>query len=68
MTLREQIIEKVQKLPEQDLDKLLQIIEGFAEETSKPSLMEQLRKIKISASPDFSTTAEIYPTVKRDEK
>lgn len=67
MTLREQIVEKVRNMPEQSLGELLKMVEDLEQKKPNLSVMEQLRQIKISAAPDFSTTAEIYPTVKRDD-
>ncbi|MEP6924211.1 MAG: hypothetical protein ABI954_07085 [Pyrinomonadaceae bacterium] len=68
MTLREQLVEKVKNMPEQSLEELLKVVEDLEQRKSKPSAMEQLRQIKISAATDFSTTVEIYPTVKRNEQ
>ena len=66
MTIKEQIIEEIEKVPEQNLEELYKLVKEFEEKNSEPTLMEQLRKIRISAAPDFSVTATIYPTVKRD--
>lgn len=68
MTLREQIVEKIKNMPEQGLDELLKVVEDIELKKAKPNAMAQLRQIKISAAPDLSTNAEIYPIVKRDEQ
>jgi hypothetical protein len=60
MTIREQIISEVQKIPEQYLPELQKIIEGFEEQKAKPSLMQQLREIKIQAPPDFAENLDLY--------
>ncbi|HYV23956.1 MAG TPA: hypothetical protein VE969_01870 [Pyrinomonadaceae bacterium] len=66
MVTREEILFEVQKMPEQYLDELYQIIKGFESrppaELSDQDVMAKLREIKISASPDFSTKAELYET------
>jgi hypothetical protein len=63
MTIKEKIIEEIEKIPEQNLDELYNLVKEFEEKNSEPTLMEQLRKIKISATPDFSVNANLYPTV-----
>jgi hypothetical protein len=60
MTIREQIISEVQKIPEQYLPELQKIIEGFEEQKLKPNLMQQLREIKIQAPPDFTENLDLY--------
>ncbi|HXI25135.1 MAG TPA: hypothetical protein VNG71_14825 [Pyrinomonadaceae bacterium] len=63
MVTREQILVEVRKMPEQYLDELYQIIKDFESrplpELSDQDVMAALREIKISASPNFSTTAEM---------
>ncbi len=68
MTVKEKIIAEIEKIPEQKLPELFKKIKDFEESELKPNLMEQLRKIKISASPDFSTTSTLYPIVEKDDK
>ena len=64
MISREKIIEEIEKVPDKYLDELYRIIKDFEvkKENEQPgeSVMAQLRKIKISASPDFSTKANLY--------
>jgi hypothetical protein len=57
MINREKIIEAIQKVPDELLDELYQVKK---EENSEPSVMARLRQIRISASPDFSSTASLY--------
>lgn len=64
MVTREEIVIEVRKVPEKYLDELYQIIKDFktrpeAEQTDQ-DVMAALRRIKISASPDFSTRADLY--------
>lgn len=66
MTVKEQIIEKIEKMDEAELAEIYKIVEEFEEKKSVPSLMEKLRCIKISAEPDLSQKATLYPIVERD--
>jgi hypothetical protein len=60
MEIREQIIEEVQKIPEQHLTEFQEIVKDFVEKKSKPSLMERLRQIKIQGPPDFAENFDLY--------
>jgi hypothetical protein len=64
MITRETIINKIQQMPEPYLGELYEIIKNFEatrqKEQPKQSLMAKLRNIKISASSDFSQTADLY--------
>lgn len=60
MTVREEIIAKVQNLPENVLPEIYEFVEKISEKESKPSLMERLRQIKIQAPPDFSRNIDLY--------
>jgi hypothetical protein len=65
MVTREEIIAEIQKVPEKHLDELYKVIKDFEvngeeEEESGQSVMAKLRRIKISAPPDFSTKANLY--------
>ena len=64
MVTREEVIAEIQKVPEKHLDELYQIIKNYEpageEDESNQSVMAKLRKIKISASPDFSIKANLY--------
>lgn len=64
MVTREDIVVELRRVPEKYLDELYQIIKDFearpeTEETDQ-NVMAALRQIKISASPDFSTRADLY--------
>lgn len=60
MTLREEIVAEVQSLPETVLPELQETIKKLKERETKPSLMEQLREIKIQGPPDFSRNIDLY--------
>lgn len=64
MVTRENIMAEVQKVPEKHLAELYRIIKNYeppsgADEPNQ-SVMAQLRRIKISAAPDFSSQANLY--------
>ncbi len=64
MVTREEVIAEIQKVPEKHLDELYRIVKNYetasGEDESNQSVMATLRGIKISASPDFSTKANLY--------
>ncbi len=65
MVTREDIVAEIQKVPEEHLDDLYQIIKKYerkdgVQENENQSVMAKLRQIKISASPDFSIKANLY--------
>ncbi len=60
MTIREKLVEKVQNLPEESLSKVYEFVETVEKSEEKPSLMQQLRKIKIQAPKDFSRNIDLY--------
>lgn len=60
MTIREEIVVKVQNLPESVLPEVYEIIEKFEEKEKKPSFMERLREIQIEAPSDFSRNIDLY--------
>jgi isopentenyl phosphate kinase len=65
MVSREDIVAEIQKVPEKHLEELYRVVKDFEaksgeEDGSNQSVMEQLRQIKISASPDFSIKANLY--------
>ena len=72
MISREKIIEEIDKIPDEQLDDLYRIIKDFEVKKqngqSGESVMARLRKIKISASPDFSMKATLYDTEAENAK
>ena len=72
MISREKIIEEIEKIPDEQLDDLYRIIKDFEVKKqngqSGESVMASLRKIKISASPDFSIKATLYDTEAENAK
>lgn len=64
MVTREKVIEELEKTPDEHLDEVYRVIKtletnGTREEAGE-TVMSQLRKIKISASPDLSIKANFY--------
>lgn len=72
MVTREEIIAEIQKVPEEHLDKLYRIIKKYEgterEDDANQSVMSKLRQIKISASPDFSTKANLYDSEEQNAR
>ncbi len=60
MTIREKLVQKVQNLPEDSLTKVYEFVETIENADEKPSLMQQLRQIKIQAPKDFSRNIDLY--------
>ena len=65
MVTKEEILAEIEKVPEQYWEELYRVIKDF--ETGKEerdgaeeSVMAKLRKIRISAPPDFSTKVDLY--------
>jgi hypothetical protein len=70
MVTREEVIAEIQKVPEKHLDKLYRIIKEYEEtgagDDADQSIMAKLRRIKISASPDFSIKANLHDLEERN--
>ena len=65
MATKEEIKSEIEKVPEERLAELYQIVRRFTRSrpsSSKPTLMSKLRRIQISASPDFSENIDLYLT------
>jgi hypothetical protein len=64
MISREKIIEEIEKVPDEHLDEHYRIIKDFEVKKENgeagESVMARLRRIKYSASPDFSMKANLY--------
>ena len=64
MVTREEVLAEIQRLPEKHLDEIYRIIKNYEENGEQSdageSVMARLRQIRISASPDFSTNANLY--------
>ena len=62
MTLREQIVEEVNHISDENLEELYSIIKEYETKAYKPksNVLAELCKIKISASSTFSLDADIY--------
>ncbi len=61
MTIREEIVAKVQNLPENVLSDVYEFVEKICEQNEKkPGLLRRLQKIKIQAPPDFAENFDLY--------
>lgn len=60
MTIREEIVEKIRQIPENRLPEVFEVVRKIDEEEKKPSLMEQLRAIKIQGPADFAENLDLY--------
>jgi hypothetical protein len=64
MVTREDVVAEILKVPEKHLDEIYRIIRNYEDNDENPdaagSVMSELRKIRIAASPDFSLTANLY--------
>lgn len=72
MVTREKVIEELEKTPDEHLDEVYRVIKtletnGTREEAGE-TVMSQLRKVKISASPDLSMRARLYDLEGEDAK
>ena len=71
MITREEVVAAINNLPEHCLDDLYRVIKEFEagqehEDLAGKNALARLRQIRISASPDFSTTINLYPPSKKD--
>jgi hypothetical protein len=65
MATKEEIKSEIEKVPEERLAELYQIVRRFTQSrpvASQPTLMSKLRRIRISAPPDFSANIDLYLT------
>ena len=63
MVTKEKIKSEIEKVPDERLPELYQIVKRFAQpgsDSSKPTLMSKLRRIRISGPPDFSENIDLY--------
>jgi hypothetical protein len=63
MTIREQIVEKVQNLPESALPEVYEFVDNAEknnDEGEPKTLMQRLRQIKIQGPADFSRNIDLY--------
>jgi hypothetical protein len=70
MVTREDIAAEIQRVPEKHLDEIYRILKNYEENGEQPAadlgVMASLREIKISASPNLSTKANLYDLEKQD--
>lgn len=60
MTIREEIVAKVQNLPENVLPEVYEFVEKVEEKKKEPGVLKRLQKIRIQCPPDFSENFELY--------
>ncbi len=60
MTIREEIVEKIQRIPENRLPELYKVVENLADEQPGEGLLRRLAKIKIDGPPDFAENLDLY--------
>jgi hypothetical protein len=63
MATKEEIKSEIEKVPEERLAELYQIVRRFTQSrpsSSKSTLMSKLRRICISGPPDFSENIDLY--------
>lgn len=63
MTARELIYAEIDKLGEENLDELYEVVKQFAQiklEQRKPGALSKLKRIKIQAPADFATNIDLY--------
>lgn len=60
MSIREEILLKVQTLPDTSLAAVLDFVEKVEERSKSPSLMQQPREIIIDGPRDFSRNIDMY--------
>ncbi len=60
MSMREEILLKVQTLPDNSLATVLDFVEKVEKSSKGPSLMQRLREIKIEGPRDFSRNIDMY--------
>jgi len=67
---REDVVAEIQKVPQKYLDEIYRIIKTYEDNGEQPdageSIMAKLRQIRISASPDFSSKANLYDPGNQD--
>ena len=70
MVTREDVVAEIKRVPEKHLDEIYKILKNYEENGEQPaadlSVMASLREIRISASPDLSTNANLYDLEKQD--
>ncbi len=70
MITREEVIAEIQRVPDKHLGEVYHIIKSYEENGDESgaadNVMAKLRQIRISASPDFSTNANLYDLDKQD--
>lgn len=65
MITKEEIKSEIEKVPEERLTELYQIVRRFTQtrrSSSEPTLMSKLKRVRINAPADFSENIDLYLT------
>lgn len=66
MTTKEQLLLQIDRLDEEELEILYQLVERFLQtrlqQPSKPSFLEQLAQIQLDGPKDFAENVDLYLT------
>lgn len=65
MVTKEEIKSEIEKVPDERLPELYRVVKRLARpepDSSKPTLMSKLRRVRISGPPDFSENIDLYLT------
>lgn len=71
MTKKELLWTEIEKLDDEELDELFNLIQGWAQarqETKSNSLMSRLKKIKIDGPRDFAVNHDLYSSGEKSAK
>ncbi len=60
MNIREEIVEKIQQIPESRLPELYKVVEKLVDEPPKEGFLKRLARIKIDGPPDFAENLDFY--------
>jgi hypothetical protein len=63
MITKETVKSEIERVPPDRLAELYEVVKSFTESkprSSQPSLMSKLKRIRISAPPDFSENIDLY--------
>ena len=59
MTIREEIVEKIQRIPESRLPELYKVVENSADKQPEERLLRRLAKIKIDGPSNFAENSDL---------
>jgi len=59
MNIKEEIVEKIQQIPESNLPELYEVVVRLVEKKPKDGLLKRLQRIKIDGPPDFAENFDL---------